>query len=221
MDAWSLPVSYFWAAGRAELQFNSTETFFLIRPVLVFVSEAWHGPTIWNRVVPDLENQRYRCISVALPTTFGDPSADFADDVQAVQNDIIAETRTGRNIVVVVHSYGGVVGQSAIRDLTQHTELFYIDLPKGEGDYWASKLANQSAKAFTEGRYASYPGWKDASSWFLMATDFVKATKGAGASVTVRDISSGHTPILSRPKETVDFILEALAAFLESLQETN
>lgn len=33
------------------------------------------------------------------------------------------------------------------------------------------------------------------------------------ADVTVREIASSHSPMLSRPKELVDFILEATAAF--------
>ena len=37
---------------------------------------------------------------------------------------------------------------------------------------------------------------------------FVQGAKDAGADVTLREIEGSHSPMLSRPEETVDFILE-------------
>ncbi|KAK1761745.1 hypothetical protein QBC33DRAFT_614681 [Phialemonium atrogriseum] len=49
-----------------------------------------------------------RCIAVELPTTQSNRAANFSNDVRA-----------GRDVVVVVHSYGGAVGLSGIRGLTR------------------------------------------------------------------------------------------------------
>jgi pimeloyl-ACP methyl ester carboxylesterase len=52
---------------------------------------------------------------VSLPSTAFDPEATFKDDLDAAQNAISAETSSGRNVVVIAHSYGGIVGNSAIK----------------------------------------------------------------------------------------------------------
>jgi hypothetical protein len=38
-------------------------------------------------------------------------------------------------------------------------------------------------------------------------------TKDSGGDITVKEIASSHSPMLSKPKETTDFILQAVAAF--------
>ena len=211
------------------------------------------------------------------------PSATFSDDIEAARNSITAETTQGRDVVVVVHSYGGQVGNSAIKGLVQQKqddslsakdssghviglillasgftqtgvsfidglggkpppswkvdqesgfavivadpkELFYHDLPTEEGNYWVSKIEKQSLKALMEGGEHSYSGWMDVPVWYLATTEdkalpvqaqrmFVQSAKDAGADVTLREVASSHSPMLSKPKETVDFILEAVAYF--------
>lgn len=50
-------------------------------------------------------------------------------------------------------------------------ELFYHDLPVAEGEYWVSRLAPQSMRAFTEGGEVTYAGWKDVPTWYVMTKD--------------------------------------------------
>ncbi|KAF7557082.1 hypothetical protein G7Z17_g905 [Cylindrodendrum hubeiense] len=248
------------------------------KPSIVFVPGAWHIPETWGKVTTELEAHQYKCAAVALPTTLS-ASANFADDVKAVQDKIVAETSQGRNVVVVTHSYGGAVGASALKGLTlpktgastesghvigfmliasgfmvtgvtfleglggkpppiwkedtdtglavftvDPRDLFYHDLPEEEGKYWVEKLQNQSMKAFTEGYEAGYAGWKDVPVWYLATTDdhshplevqkhFVKIAQDDGGDVTIREIDSSHSPMLSKPKETADIIIEAATAF--------
>jgi len=103
--------------------------------------------------------------------------------------------------------------------------LFYHDLPKEEGEYWVTRLTKQSLKALMEGGEAVYSGWKDVPAWYLATTQdqalpveaqrfFVQSAKEAGGDVTLREVESSHSPMLSKPQETVDFILEAVAAFV-------
>jgi len=91
------------------------------RPTLVFVPGAWHTPAYWNPLIATLEPQGRKCIAVSLPsvTTDEHPTATFHDDLEAVRGAITGETSAGRDVVVVAHSYGGVVGGSAVKGLTR------------------------------------------------------------------------------------------------------
>ncbi|KAE9380710.1 alpha/beta-hydrolase [Stipitochalara longipes BDJ] len=256
------------------------------RPTLVFVPGAGHRAEVWNKVVALLEAQHFKCIPVTLPSTLSNPSATFFDDIKAVRDPIISETSEGRDVVVVVHSYGGAVGCSAVKGLTRpkkdivssttettgHVigiasmasgfgpsgmtfadglggklppswevneetgfadilapprETFYHDLPVEEGEYWVGKITKQAARPFMhpEGREHSYAGWMDVPLWYLATTDdralpfeaqkhFIQMTKDAGGDITVREVHSSHSPMLSKPKETAKFIEEAAAAFV-------
>lgn len=247
--------------------------------VFILVPGAWHRASTWDKVTPLLEKKGHGAISVTLPSTSGDPAATFGDDVTHVRDLILSEVRKGHHVVVVVHSYGGVVGESAIRDLptarrpspdtshgkviglalmatgfnkpnmsfidgfggkpppiwradeesgfvvfsegTDPAELFYHDLPtEEEKQYWVSRLKKQSIKSLYEGGENSYAGWQDVPSWVLVTTEdrplppeaqkmMIQTAVDAGASVEVREIDSGHSPMLSKPEETASFLIEA------------
>ncbi|KAK3299553.1 Alpha/beta hydrolase family-domain-containing protein [Chaetomium fimeti] len=89
-------------------------------PTLVLIPGSWHQPTCYNKITKLLEEQHHlKCVSITLPSTTGDPNATFKDDLDAARSAITAETTAGRNVVVIAHSYGGMVGNSAIKNLTQ------------------------------------------------------------------------------------------------------
>jgi pimeloyl-ACP methyl ester carboxylesterase len=259
------------------------------KPTIVLVPGAWHLASTWDKTVSLLEARQYKCVAVTLPSTTGDPSISFVDDLEAVRGAILAETTQGLDVVVVVHSYGGFVGASAIKGLTKPSnqketrpsatdghviglalvasgfvvgglsflealggkpppfwrldlesgfavlngqegeedgprQLFYHDLPEDEGRHWVGQLQPQSLKALTEGGEHVAAGWQDVPCWYLSTTRdptlppelskmFVAMARDAGADVTVREIDSSHSPMLSRPEETADFISEAVEAF--------
>lgn len=101
----------------------------------------------------------------------------------------------------------------------------YHDLPEEEGNLWVSRLQKQSLKALTEGAEFTYSGWKDVPCWYLGTTAdralpfeaqkyFLQMAKDAGGDITSREIDSSHSPMLSKPVETADFIMEAAKAFV-------
>jgi pimeloyl-ACP methyl ester carboxylesterase len=266
-------------------------------PTLVFVPGAWHSAETWGKLTAVLEKQHhYKCAAVSLPSTKSDPSATLKDDIDATREIIAAETTQGRDVVVVMHSYGGIPGQSAIKGLTRpknagstdtttpsstsssssssgksgHViglviiasgfvvpaksflegmggqppptwklnyetgfaeivadprEMFYHDLPEQEGKEWVKKLTPQSLKTLTEGGEYTYAGWTDVPAWYIATTEdkslpieaqrlFVQMTKDAGGDVTLREVQSSHSPMLSRPEETADIIVQAVKAFV-------
>lgn len=251
------------------------------KPSLVFVHGAWHTAETWTKVCPLLEAQGYKTVAVSLPSTKGDPSIGYGDDIRVTRDAITGETSQGRDVVVVVHSYGGFVGGSAIKGLTKpktsedassaegHVlglvllttgftksgcsfmeamggggpppsfvldtekgfatlvvdprELFYHDLPEAEGQEWVSKLKPHSLRTLTHGGEHAYEGWRDVPVWYLCATAdraldpeaqkmLIQLAQNEGADLTVREIDSSHSPMLSKPRETVEFIVEAVAA---------
>ena len=85
-------------------------------PTLVFVPGSWHKATCYDKIIKLLQEQhKLKCIAVTLPSTTGNPEATFKNDIDAAQAAISSETTQGRNVVVIAHSYGGMVGNSAIK----------------------------------------------------------------------------------------------------------
>ncbi|KAJ6788726.1 hypothetical protein PWT90_03924 [Aphanocladium album] len=92
------------------------------KPTLIFVPGAWHRPETWDEAIAEVNSKGYKGIAVTLPSTLGDPTATFGQDVKAVQEVIRQETDSGNNVVLVVHSYGGQVGNSAVKGFSPKSE---------------------------------------------------------------------------------------------------
>ncbi|OIW23398.1 alpha/beta-hydrolase [Coniochaeta ligniaria NRRL 30616] len=89
-------------------------------PTLVFVPGSWHQPTCYSKITKILqEKHKLKCVAITLPSTTGNPAATFKDDIDAAREAISRETADGRDVVVIAHSYGGMVGNSAIKDYTR------------------------------------------------------------------------------------------------------
>src|ERR1700712_1195112 len=138
-------------------------------PVFIFVPGAWHGPEVWGKVSSLLEQQGYKSISITLPTTSGDNSASFGDDVKAAQDAIQSETSQGRNVIVVVHSYGAMVGQSAMKGFTHSKDAAASSTSKGYviGHAVIASGFNQGGMAFLDGT-----GGQPPPSWRIEPTGF-------------------------------------------------
>jgi len=250
------------------------------KPTLILVPGAWHSAETWSKVTLILEAQHYKCVPVTLPSTLSNPSVTLFDDIKAVRDAIEAETKHGRDVVLVVHSYGGGVGPSAIKGLArpkdgsesttqghvigiasmasgfgpsgvsfvdgmggkpppswkvdtesgyvvlvaEPRDLFYHDLPEEEGNYWVGKLTRQASKPLMEGGEWAYAGWMDVPVWYLATTEdhafpyqaqtiMTQMAKDRGGDITMREVASSHSPMLSKPKEVAAFITEAVEAF--------
>ncbi|KAM7210279.1 Alpha/beta hydrolase family domain containing protein [Rhypophila decipiens] len=85
-------------------------------PILVLVHGSWHTGACFNPLIT-LLNDKYglKCTAPSLPSTSGNPDATFKDDIDTVRATIAGETCAGRDVVVIAHSYGGIVGSSAIK----------------------------------------------------------------------------------------------------------
>jgi pimeloyl-ACP methyl ester carboxylesterase len=89
-------------------------------PTLVFVPGSWHKSTCYKKITKLLqEKHKLKCISITLPSTTGNPDATFKDDIDVAREAISSKTSSGHDVVVIAHSYGGMVGNSAIKDFTK------------------------------------------------------------------------------------------------------
>lgn len=257
-------------------------------PTLIFVPGAWHTAETWSQTIAELEPKGFKCIAVTLPSTTS-VTAGLGDDVEAVQDAIRAESDEGRDVVLIVHSYGGLVGSSSIRGFAKKAhddsvkslvkdesssgrviglaliatgfvktglsflgatggkpppqwvadteagtarlivdprDWFYHDLPEEEGKAWVEKLTPHSLKSLAEGGEHAYAGWKDVPCWFLVTLEdralpgafqemLVQGAVAEGGDVTMRKIETSHSPMLSQPQKTAEFISDAVASFTQ------
>ena len=118
----------------------------------VLVHGAWHGAWCWQRVLPALVRAGHRAHAVTL-TGLGErahllsPTIDLETHIRDVQ--MLIETEELQEVVLVVHSYAGMIGTAiADRDAGRLRLLVYLDavLPL-PGESWSSTHAPQTREA--------------------------------------------------------------------------
>ena len=91
------------------------------KPALVIVHGAWHVPAHYDDFVQQLEQHDFEVFCPLLPTCSGarPASATLGDDVSSIRSliQLLLDT-TGRTIIVIAHSYGGIVGIEAVQALS-------------------------------------------------------------------------------------------------------
>ena len=89
-----------------------------IRPTIILVHGGWQGPSTFSLLVPRLEKAGYSVFAPALPSAATKPALpSFDEDVKIVHNAIQSVVDTGKETIVVMHSYGAVVGCEALRGI--------------------------------------------------------------------------------------------------------
>ena len=89
------------------------------KPTLVFVHGAWHRADCFAKIITALEQQGYHCIAPQLPMCgTPEPVESLVSTVSQLEEIIGAETAKGNDVVMVNHSFGGVVGCSAVKGFT-------------------------------------------------------------------------------------------------------
>ncbi|KAG8166624.1 hypothetical protein KVR01_002313 [Diaporthe batatas] len=84
----------------------------------VLVPGAWHPASALDLVAIPLKAAGYTVRSVDLPSCGAAPPLDdFGPDVQKLSQIIAEEVDRGQDVVVFMHSYGGVVGTESCRGL--------------------------------------------------------------------------------------------------------
>ncbi|CAI7574400.1 unnamed protein product [Penicillium pancosmium] len=109
----------------------------------VFSLGAWVVPSVFDATRSYLESLGFSSACPAHPSIGAEPpSMTLEDDTESLRSVLTAYVDEGRDVIVVAHSYGGVVASSAVEGLskTARTEAGmlggnYMPWMKVEGDY--------------------------------------------------------------------------------------
>lgn len=89
------------------------------KPTLIFVHGAWHRADCFAQTITALEQEGYHCIAPQLQSSgTPEPVTSLESTVSQVQDIIVAESTKGNDVIMVNHSFGGVVGCSAVKGFT-------------------------------------------------------------------------------------------------------
>ncbi|KAK5741455.1 hypothetical protein LTR17_003890 [Elasticomyces elasticus] len=83
---------------------------------VVFVTGAWHLPHLYGPLLEPLEAAGYTVLAPRLPSV-GGIYDDFRPDVEAVRMAVQSAFELGSDVVLVMHSSGGVIGSEAVQGL--------------------------------------------------------------------------------------------------------
>ena len=87
-------------------------------PTIVFAPGAWHTPDCFDIVRERLHQRGWETEAVTYPSVGAEPpNKGLADDAAALRATLEKTADAGKDIVLVVHSYGGLVGQNAVEGL--------------------------------------------------------------------------------------------------------
>ncbi|MFE3178722.1 alpha/beta fold hydrolase [Amycolatopsis sp. NPDC059090] len=95
----------------------------------LLVHGAWHSGRAWDRVVPLLESAGHRVLAPSL-TGYGDKKHLLSPEIglDTHVQDIVALLRDEEDVVLVGHSYAGLVISSAANEMPDRVaELVYLD----------------------------------------------------------------------------------------------
>lgn len=84
------------------------------KPTIVMVPGAWHPASCFDLIASSLQSHGYETIQVTTPTVGS--SQPFSADVQAIRDAIKSASDAGE-VLLFMHSYGGVPGCCAVEGL--------------------------------------------------------------------------------------------------------
>ncbi|KAI1853310.1 hypothetical protein JX266_002016 [Neoarthrinium moseri] len=88
------------------------------KPAIVFGPGAWHSPDCFQLVRDELEKRGFETVGVTYPTVGAEPpTKGISDDAAAFRGAVEELVAQGKQVVCVVHSYGGLVGANAVKGL--------------------------------------------------------------------------------------------------------
>jgi len=88
------------------------------KPTIVFAPGAWHTPDCFDLVRDALKTRGWETEAVDYPSVGAEPpTKGLADDAGAIRGVLETLANEGKQIVLVVHSYGGLTGANAVQGL--------------------------------------------------------------------------------------------------------
>jgi pimeloyl-ACP methyl ester carboxylesterase len=102
----------------SNLQFSAKSNDMIAqKPTIVLIPGAWHTPDAFGDVVKQLEEHGYEAHALHLPTAGKDLACTPREDAAFIQETTRALAEEGKDIVLVMHSYGGLPGSDSAKGL--------------------------------------------------------------------------------------------------------
>lgn len=94
------------------------------KPTIMFAPGAWHTPDSFGLVQDALHARGWSTEAVSYPSVGAEPpTKGLDDDATALRAALERACDVGKKIVLVVHSYGGLVGANAVQGLGYQQRL--------------------------------------------------------------------------------------------------
>ncbi|RAL06807.1 alpha/beta hydrolase [Aspergillus homomorphus CBS 101889] len=92
-------------------------------PVIVLIHGSWHFPSHYSTFTTQLRERGHEVHAPRLPTMNGarPPTADLETDSDFIRAYVEGLVSAGREVIVLMHSYGGQVGTNALAGLGRPT----------------------------------------------------------------------------------------------------
>ena len=95
-----------------------------LRPSIILIHGGWQGPETYALLTPRLEKAGYSVFAPSLPSSGAEHAEpNFSGDVSVVRNAVLSTLKMGKDVVLIMHSYGAVVGCEALKDVMSDAEL--------------------------------------------------------------------------------------------------
>ena len=91
-----------------------------VKPAIVLVHGAWHVPEHYSDFIQNLQYAGFEVFCPRLPTCDEAKrhTADMFADAQVVRHQVISLMDQSREVIMLLHSYGGAVGAKAAKGLS-------------------------------------------------------------------------------------------------------
>lgn len=179
-------------------------------PMVILVHGAWHGGWCWAALQSELDRRGVPSLAPDLPGhgASGEPLGDLYGDADAIA---ALALRLNRPVVLVGHSYGGVVITQAAAQVAQATELVFVAaFVPDEGDSLMGLLGSFEPRRVALG-LATRPGSSDtttsidpagaAAAFYHLASPEVAAA--AVARLGEQSVASFVQPVTAAPWHTL------------------
>ena len=90
------------------------------KPAIVLVHGAWHVPAHYSELIEQLRKAGFEAFCPLLPTCDDAkrPNSNLYTDADFVRQQVSSLVEQSRNVVMLLHSYGGAVGTEAVQGLS-------------------------------------------------------------------------------------------------------
>ena len=130
------------------------------RPTIILIHGGWQGPEIFSLIIPRLEKAGYSVFAPSLPSSGTVPAvSSFDEDVKVIHHAVSSMVETGKDVILVMHSYGALPGCEALKDMK--VKKNGIKMENGPGEGVVIKLVFLAGLIVAEGGSTEKPGTGD------------------------------------------------------------